>query len=218
MAVSNKDVEVLSEALFCYYFAIWKKGKKAKYNSSVWNTITNAGQLSAWTNKLGITSMVKNVNGDSAFTSRLGKVSEFLTKNKGFWENALVSEMDAFFSSSRINLGGGPYYIMRADMIPAAYDPYKVYETISKKVKGSLGFKGTIDKDKWNPSDVWIFTKKSQDFLKKFITLYNNQLFKQPGYSVKMMEKLNNRIFLLFQKGLLFPVSLKAPTGIDVRR
>ena len=28
-----------------------------------------------------------------------------------------------------------------------------------------------------------------------------------------MMEKLNNRIFLLFKKGLLFPVSLKAPTG-----
>jgi len=28
-----------------------------------------------------------------------------------------------------------------------------------------------------------------------------------------MMEKLNNRIFLLFQRGLLFPVSLKAPTG-----
>ena len=64
MAVSNKDVEVLSEAFFCYYFAIWKKGKKAKYNSSVWNTITSSGQLSAWTNKLGITSMVKNVNGD----------------------------------------------------------------------------------------------------------------------------------------------------------
>ena len=105
MAVSNKDVEVLSEALFCYYFAIWKKGKKAKYDSSVWNTITSAGQLSAWTNKLGITSMVKNVNSDSAFTLRLGKVSEFLTKNKGFWENALVSEMDAFFSNSRINLG-----------------------------------------------------------------------------------------------------------------
>ena len=213
MAVSNKDVEVLSEALFCYYFAIWKKGKKAKYDSSVWNTITSAGQLSAWTNKLGITSMVKNVNGDSAFTSRLGKVSEFLTKNKGFWSNALISEMDAFFSSSRINLGGGPYFIMRADMIPAAYDPYKLYETISKKVKGAIGFKGTIDKDKWNPSDVWIFTTKSQQFLKKFITLYNNQLFKQPGYSVKMMEKLNNRIYLLFQKGLLFPVSLKAPTG-----
>ena len=30
MSVSNKDVEVLSEALFCYYFAIYKKGKQKK--------------------------------------------------------------------------------------------------------------------------------------------------------------------------------------------
>ena len=28
-----------------------------------------------------------------------------------------------------------------------------------------------------------------------------------------MMEKLNNRIFLLFKEGLLYPISLKAPTG-----
>ena len=28
MAISNKDVEVLSEALFCYYFAIYKNKKE----------------------------------------------------------------------------------------------------------------------------------------------------------------------------------------------
>ena len=69
------------------------------------------------------------------------------------------------------------------------------------KVRGKLGFRGTIDKDKWNPSDVWIFTKRSQDFLTNFIKLFNNQLINQPEYSVKMMEKLNNRIFLLFKEG-----------------
>ena len=98
-------------------------------------------------------------------------------------------------------------------MIPKAYDPYRAYNELSYKVRGKLGFRGTIDKDKWNPSDVWIFTKRSQDFLTNFIKLFNNQLINQPEYSVKMMEKLNNRIFLLFKEGLLYPISLKAPTG-----
>ena len=212
MAIGNKDVEVLSEALFCYYFAIYKKGKQSNYNISLWNNIQNASDLSKFTASLGITSMVKNVNNDPAFRSRIKKVPEFLANRKFFWANALESQMNAFFSNRKINLSGN-YIIMRADMIPSAYDPYRAYDKLSAKVRGKLGFRGTVDKDKWNPSDVWIFTKKSQDFLTKFIRLFNSQLLKQPEYSVKMMEKLNNRIFLLFQKGLLFPVSLKAPTG-----
>ena len=212
MAIGNKDVEVLSEALFCYYFAIYKKGKQGNYNIGVWDNIQNASDLSKFTANLGITSMVKNVNNDPAFRSRIKKVPEFLANRKFFWANALESQMNAFFSNSKIKFTGD-YIIMRADMIPSTYDPYRAYDQLSAKVRGKLGFRGTVDKDKWNPSDVWIFSKKSQDFLTKFIRLFNSQLLKQPEYTVKMMEKLNNRIFLLFQKGLLFPVSLKAPTG-----
>ena len=39
MAISNKDVEVLSEALFCYYFAIYKKKKENTYDVSEWDNI-----------------------------------------------------------------------------------------------------------------------------------------------------------------------------------
>ena len=67
MAIGNKDVEVLSEALFCYYFAIYKKGEQSNYNISLWNNIQNASDLSKFTASLGITSMVKNVNNDPAF-------------------------------------------------------------------------------------------------------------------------------------------------------
>lgn len=214
MAISNKDVEVLSEAMFCYYFAIWKSNKQSKYDISDWDDIKTVSDLTAWTRKLGITSMVSKVNSDPAFTSRVSKVSEFLRKGKNKWAGMLESQMKCFFANSRIKLNGGTtYYAMRADMIPANYDPYKAYEIISQKVKTSLGFRGTIDKDKWNPSDVWIFTDRSISFLKQFVSLFSNQLLKNPEYSVKMMEKLNNRIYILFQKGLLFPVSLKAPTG-----
>ena len=169
MPVSNKDVEVLSEALFCYYFAIYKNKKEKEYNPIVWSKITDQSQLTSFTNRMGITPMVKNVNNDPAFKSRLAKVSEFLFNRKSFWANALESQMKAFFSDGGIKKSG-EYEIMRADMIPKAYDPYLAYTELSHKVKGKLGFRGTIDKDKWNPSDVWIFTKKSQNFLTKFIT------------------------------------------------
>ena len=45
MAISNKDVEVLSEALFCYYFAIYKNKKEKKYRSSIWNQIKTSSDL-----------------------------------------------------------------------------------------------------------------------------------------------------------------------------
>ena len=212
MAINNKDVEVLSEALFCYYFAIYKNNKQKEYNFSEWARIKTKNDLLSFTGKYGITHIVKHVNDDPAFVSRIPKVVEFLVNRKSFWANALESQMDAFFAGSNLK-NGIEYTIMRADMIPKEYDPYLAYNELSYKVRGKLGFRGTIDKDKWNPSDVWIFTKKSQDFLKKFILLFNNQLLKQPEYTVKMMEKLNNRIYLLYKKGLLFPVSLKAPTG-----
>ena len=71
----------------------------------------------------------------------------------------------------------GDYEIMRAGMIPKTYDPYRAYNELSYKVRGKLGFRGTIDKDKWNPSDVWIFTKRSQDFLTNFINYIGQKLF-----------------------------------------
>ena len=212
MAISNKDVEVLSEALFCYYFAIHKNKKEKEYDFSEWSRIKTQSDLVSFTGKYGITSMVKNVNGDPAFISRLSKVIEFLVNRKSFWAKALESQMKAFFSGAKLNKSN-EYFIMRADMIPKDYDPYTAYTQISYKVRGKLGFRGTVDKDKWNPSDVWIFTKSSQDKLKKFISLFNSQLLNQTEYSVKMMEKLNNKIYSLFKDGLLYPVSLKAPTG-----
>ena len=67
MAINNKDVEVLSEALFCYYFALYKNNKQRIYNVGLWNRIKTPSDLSSFTDRFGITSMVKNVNSDPAF-------------------------------------------------------------------------------------------------------------------------------------------------------
>ena len=213
MAISNKDVEVLSEALFCYYFAIYRKKKDKDYSVSDWDNVKKVKDIATFTNKYGITSMVSNVNSDPAFRSRVDKVSEFLANRKNFWARALESQMNAIFSSKVKFKSSGSYFIMRADMIPKNYDPYQGYEQLSRLVRGKLGFRGTIDKDKWNPSDVWVFTNESKKELISFLKLFKNRILQQTEYSVKMMEKLNSKIYDLYTKKLLYPISLKAPTG-----
>ena len=131
MAINNKDVEVLSEALFCYYFAIYYKKKQGSYNFAVWSRIKNSSDLTSFTDRFGITSMVHGVNNDPAFISRLSKVIEFLVNRKSFWANALKSQMEAFFSGANLK-SGNSYFIMRADMIPKDYDPYTAYDELTK--------------------------------------------------------------------------------------
>ena len=206
ITVSNKDVEVLSEALFCYYFAIKLKNKSRDYDPKVWDTITNSASLSKWTRDLSIYTIVALVNSDSAFTSRLSKVSTFL--NEKGWHDRLNAQVKEF---TRKYSFIGNYMAMRADEIPAVYDPYRVYDTISTKAKTAYGFKGKVDKDKWNPSDVWIFSPRSIPVLKKYVSNLNNQILKNKEYCVGYLNAMNNKIYDLFKKKSLYPVSLKAP-------
>jgi len=206
--VDNKDVEVLSEAMFCYYFALKLKGKLNQYKQQDWNSITKKSDLDSWTRKNGIYTIVSRVNSDSAFLSRLNKVPTFLIE-KG-WHERLVAQQEKFFSKYTF---GGSFLAMRADEIPAVYDPYKVYEVSSQKAKTAYGFKGTVDKDKWNPSDVWIFSPKSIQVLKKYVSKLGDSILKNDEYKVGFLNALNNKIYDLFKKRLLYPVSLKAPSG-----
>ncbi len=206
MAVSNKDVEVLSEAMFCYYFAIWVKGKKNQYSPSDWNNITTKSELTKWTNKFGITPIIDRVNKDQAFTSRLDKVREFL--NEKGWHERLVKQLDAFVTKFTPR---GTFFAMRADMILPAWNPYRVYKTISAKAKTAYGFRGKVDPDKWNPSDVWIFTNRSKAVLQHMVVNLNNRILNNEEYCVGYLNLMNNKVYDLFKRKLLYPVSLKAP-------
>ena len=206
--VDNKDVEVLSEAMFCYYFALKLKGKLNQYRQQDWNSILRKSDLDSWTRQNGIYSIVARVNSDPAFLSRLNKVPTFLIE-KG-WHERLVAQQEKFFSKYTFSSN---FLAMRADEIPSIYDPYKVYEVSSQKAKTAYGFKGTVDKDKWNPSDVWIFSPKSIQILKKYVSKLGDSILKNDEYKVGFLNALNNKIYDLFKKNLLYPVSLKAPSG-----
>ena len=235
---AGTDVEVLSEALFCIYFAIWKKGgaKKTEYLSDTgnksWQRVWERGlgtrsapidtiaKFNTWANYMGITRMIARVISDPKFRSKVNKIHNFVTgfprSNPGLWQERLVDQQEAFWSSRYTNFTGNTYIAMRADEIPSRYDPYGVYENISKKVRSNTDFRTAIDKDKWNPSDIWIFAPSAITALVPFKTNLNNQVLQDDEYKIGYMNALNNRIWELYQSHKLYPVSLKAP-GASVR-
>ena len=197
---AGTDVEVLSEALFCIYFAIWKGNgtKKDEYLSTqgdksfrrVWergvgtrqSPIDTIGKFNAWANYMGISSTIRRVTSDPAFRGRVNKIHNFINgfprSTPGLWGRRLVAQQEAFWGSQYTSLVSKTYSAMRADMIPATYNPYQVYESISAKVRSNTEFTASIDKDKWNPSDIWMFTSTAVSELTPFKRNLNNQVYK----------------------------------------
>ena len=235
---AGTDVEVLSEALFCIYFAIWKGNgtKKNEYLSTqgdksfrrVWergvgtrqSPIDTIGKFNAWANYMGISSTIRRVTSDPAFRGRVNKIHNFINgfprSTPGLWGRRLVEQQEAFWGSQYTSLVSKTYSAMRADMIPATYNPYQVYESISAKVRSNTDFTASIDKDKWNPSDIWMFTSTAVSELTPFKRNLNNQVLQDPEYKIGYMNALNNKIWDLYESHDLYPVSLKAP-GNTVR-
>ena len=149
---SNTDITVLSESFFAIAFAIWKMRKKTKLSElggflgdgSQWQYITTIAHVRKWFQDLGITGMVSHVLRDPGFQSRVGLCWSFLNGMGGTvrkpWGEIIPLQMDGFFGSPKTRFSGS-YVAMRADMIPAGFNPYEVYKKISKKVKQHKDFK-----------------------------------------------------------------------------
>ena len=150
-SLGNKDVEVLSEAFFCYYFAIKMEGKLDDYSPKVWSTIKTGTNLKAWTRKIGIDSYVNTQNNDRAFLTRLGLSTTFLI-DKG-WHERLVMQINKFFSEIKPSKSKN-YEAIRADEVPSEINAQDVFQKLAEKVKTKYGFSRAVDKDKWNPGDV----------------------------------------------------------------
>ena len=221
---SNTDITVLSESFFAIAFAIWKMRKKTKLSElggflgdgSQWQYITTIAHVRKWFQDLGITGMVSHVLRDPGFQSRVGLCWSFLNGMGGTvrkpWGEIIPLQMDGFFGSPKTRFSGS-YVAMRADMIPAGFNPYEVYKKISKKVKQHKDFKEEINPNKWNPADVWIFSPTAISALSAFVRGTNNSILNNPEYDVGYMNEMNNKIYTLYKLGQLYPVSLKAPSG-----
>jgi len=206
--VGGKEVEVFSEAFFCYYFALKAEDKLTNYSPQIWKTITNKQQLDAWTKKVGIYSYVETQNNDRAFTSRLHLAIPFLVVNG--WHDRLIKQMDKFFSVVK-PANGKNYEAMRADEVPKDINAQDVFTILAEKVKQKYGFSRAVDKDKWNPGDVWIFSTQGKQKLKSLIAKARQSASSPAPYTAGAVAELNKIIYDLYSSKDLFPVSLKAP-------
>lgn len=208
--VANKDVEVLSEAFFCYYFALMSEGLLDKYSPNVWKTITNKQQLDAWTKKTGIYNIVETQNSDKAFTSRLHLAIPFLVVNK--WHDRLVKQIHKFFQTVKPSTSK-KYEALRADEVPAEINAQEVFMLLAEKVKQKYGFSRAVDKDKWNPGDVWIFSDQGKTKMKTLIGKARQQATSPAPFQAGAVADLNKLVYDLYLTKDLYPVSLKAPSG-----
>lgn len=212
-SLGNKDVEVLSEAFFCYYFAMEMEGKLSAYSPKVWSTIKTEANLKAWTRKIGIESYVNTQNSDRAFLTRLGLSITFLI-DKG-WHERLVMQINKFFSEIKPSKSKS-YEAIRADEVPSEINAQDVFEKLAEKVKTKYGFSRAVDKDKWNPGDVWIFSGAGKTKLKTLISKANQLASAPTPYQAGAVADLNKIVFDLYKSKDLYPVSLKAPSGKTV--
>ncbi len=206
--VGGKEVEVFSEAFFCYYFALKAENKLTSYSPLAWKTITNKQELDAWTKKIGIHSYVETQNSDKAFTSRLHLAIPFLVGNG--WHERLVKQMDKFFSVVKPATSKN-YEAMRADEMPSDLNSQEVFSILAEKAKQKFGFSRAVDKDKWNPGDVWIFSTQAKQKLKGLLAKAKQQANSPAPYVAGAVAELNKIIYDLYLTKDLFPVSLKAP-------
>lgn len=211
--VANKDVEVLSEAFFCYYFAMDFSGVLSNYTPNVWKTISTKAQLDSWTKKLGIYDIVKTQNSDNAFISRLHLAIPFLVVNK--WHERLLKQI-AKFSSHCKPSSGKSYEAYRADEVPLEYNSQEVFSILAEKIKAKYGFSRAVDKDKWNPGDVWIFSDQGKSKIKPLLAKARQNANAPTPYAAGYVSDLNSIIYNLYLSKDLYPVSLKAPSGLSV--
>ena len=211
-SISGKIVEVMSEAFFCIYVALKMANTLNKYNKDEtyknWDEIQSKKELDDFAREYKILPFVETELNSSVFNQYVKFANDFLVDNQ--WHERLLSQVEKFFLTHSPT---GQYKLLRADNLPKDMDPYKVYEVVANDIKAKIGFARPVDKDKWNPADVWFFNETARKTLIKELGNLNKKLVKKPQSSVDYLNDLNQLIFKLFEKKELYPISLKAPKG-----
>jgi len=231
----GKTTEVLSESFFCVYNAL-----KTKMSSSDWSKFGDQGSPSwrnfnafkSWVTSHGIQSNLDHQLNDQEFQKYFDKHESFL----GTWHPRLINQADKFHSNVLIKANKNNLKYVRADALPKSIDPYPCFAAFSEEVKRRMKFSSKIDKDKWNPADVWIYDPSSvndmnNSFGEKAIEKFKKMVGESKTSNVirlskddevnpvspEIMNQINDSIHDFFKQGKLFPVSLKAPSGTNIR-
>jgi len=215
-SIGGKQVEVLSETFICIYCAMKIAGTLKDYISdkghTKWVNVKTASDLRSFASKYKILSYVENQFKDSEFIKYMNLSYAFLVEKE--WHERVLAQVDAFFGQHNLTK---KYKMMRADVLPSNVDPYEIFTNISKKIQTAYNFSRPVDKDKWNPADVWFYTDKAEKQLVDFKSKTIAKLNKDNKKSISSLNDLNTLIYNLYESKDLYPVSMKAPSGRSAR-
>ena len=204
--------EVLSEVGFCFYYAMLMTGNLGPtYNVNVWKNVANVNEFKRLCKRYsGTTRMLSYTFRDSqAINKYIPLMYLFLTKEG--WDGILRSQVIAFHNKYNLSK---MYFISRGDGMPDYMNPYSTFSTIKGAMKESVNLVRPIGPDKWNPADVWVYSAKGIDELKRL----NKQARKLVGmkaeeYTNGFMSKYNSELMKMYNQGTVIPISLKKSTG-----
>ena len=137
----------------------------------------------------------------------------FLTQEG--WDDIARRQVKAFKSKFPAITKG--YFIARPSGMDKSYNPYVAFNNIRDSLKEYVGLDKQVNENKWNPADFWIFNSRGL----KFMEIWNKKAqelktIKSETYSASYMNLVNNQVYKLFEKNMLFPVSLKK-SGASVK-
>lgn len=215
--ISGKIVEVLSEAFFCIYMAMQVSHTLNKYvkdeTYKEWDDIQKAPDISLFAKQYNIGKYVNKQLSASVFKSYVKFANAFLV-DKG-WHERLMAQVKVF--TSKYPIKEKKYTFIRADNLPKSMDPYNTFNVVAEQIKNKVGFSRGVDKDKWNPADVWFYTPQAEQKLSTKLKDLESEVRKKPATAVAQLNKLNQIIYKLFKDKDLYPISLKAPAGTSAR-
>ena len=152
-------------------------------------------------------------NDAKALDKDLKLMYTFLTQEG--WDDIARRQVKAFkvkFPSITSN-----YFIARPSGMDKSYSPYVAFNNIRDSLKEYVGLDKQVNENKWNPADFWIFNSRGLKFMEMWNKKTNElKSVKSETYSASYMNLVNKQILNLFNKGMLFPVSLKK-SGTSVK-
>ena len=213
--IDGKTTEVLSETAFCFYYALLLTGNLDKYSVESWKTVTNTPEFQTLCSKFnGVRNMLSyQFNDAKALDKDLPKMYVFLTQEG--WDDIARRQVKAF--KAKFPSITSQYFIARPSGMDKSYSPYTAFNNIRESLKGYVGLDRQINENKWNPADFWIFNSRGLHFMEMWNKKANElKSIKSETYSASYMNLVNNQVYKLFEKNMLFPVSLKK-SGASVK-
>ena len=213
--IDGKTTEVLSETAFCFYYALLLTRNLDNYSVESWKTVTNTSEFQTLCSKFtGVRSMLAyQFNDAKALDKDLPKMYVFLTQEG--WDDIARRQVKAF--KAKFPSITNQYFIARPSGMDKSYSPYVAFNNIRDSLKGYVGLDRQVNENKWNPADFWIFNSRGLKFMEMWNTKAKElKSIKSETYSASYMNLVNNQVYKLFEKNMLFPVSLKK-SGTSVK-